>query len=81
MKAGTNIITDSYHAYKDLQNNYKHDVIKHSAGEYVRIDTSREAFKSTPIQLRVLGFSKKNYKRHLSLGFKKTPSKTPLTLF
>ena len=45
MKAGANIITDSYHAYKDLKNNYKHDAIKHSAGEYVRIDTSREAFK------------------------------------
>jgi transposase-like protein len=45
IKMGSTIVTDSYHAYKDLKNNYKHDVIKHSAGEYVRIDTSREAFK------------------------------------
>ena len=45
VKYGANIITDSYHACKNLKNNYKHDVIKHSAGEYVRIDNSREAFK------------------------------------
>lgn len=45
VKLGSNVITDSYHAYKNLQNNYKHDIVKHSAGEYVRIDTSRESFK------------------------------------
>jgi hypothetical protein len=50
VKAGSNVITDSYHAYNNLKNNYKHDVIKHSANEYVRIDTSREAFKSIQIQ-------------------------------
>jgi transposase-like protein len=45
VKAGSNVITDSYHAYKDLKNNYNHDVIKHSAGEYVIIDDNRDAFK------------------------------------
>ena len=38
VKMGSNIITDSYHAYNNLKNNYKHDIIKHSANEYVRID-------------------------------------------
>lgn len=38
VKAGANVITDSYHAYNNLKNNYKHDVVKHSAGEYVRVD-------------------------------------------
>jgi transposase-like protein len=29
------IVTDSYHAYNDLRNNYKHKSVKHSANEYV----------------------------------------------
>ncbi len=36
VKAGANVITDSYHAYNDLRNNYKHKSVKHSANEYVR---------------------------------------------
>lgn len=38
------IITDTYHAYKDLKKHYIHKTIKHSAGEYVKND-SRVAFK------------------------------------
>ncbi len=30
------IVTDSYHTYNDLSNNYKHKSVKHSANEYVR---------------------------------------------
>lgn len=44
VKMGSTIVTDTYHAYKDLKNNYKHHTIKHSAKEYVRLD-SRIAFK------------------------------------
>ena len=42
------IVTDSYHAYNDLRNNYKHKSIKHSANEYVRNEldiNGRVAFK------------------------------------
>lgn len=38
VKKGSTIITDTYQAYKDLKKNYKYKSVKHSAGEYVRID-------------------------------------------
>lgn len=44
IKMGSTIVTDTYNAYKNLKNNYKHYTIKHSANEYVRLD-SRVAFK------------------------------------
>ncbi len=44
IKANSTIVTDTYHAYKNLKNNFKHLTIKHSANEYVRLD-SRVAFK------------------------------------
>lgn len=44
VKNGSTIVTDSYHAYKDLKKNYKHKSVKHSAGEYVRIE-AKAAFK------------------------------------
>ena len=44
VKNGSTIVTDSYHAYKDLKNNFTHKSVKHSAGEYVRIE-AKTAFK------------------------------------
>ena len=44
IKSNSTIVTDTYHSYKNLKNNYKHHTIKHSAKEYVRLD-SRVAFK------------------------------------
>ena len=44
VKNGSTIVTDSYHAYKDLKNNFTHKSVKHSAGEYVRIEATT-AFK------------------------------------
>lgn len=44
IKMGSTIVTDTYHAYKNLKNNFKHFTIKHSASEYVRLD-SRVSFK------------------------------------
>ena len=44
VKNGSIIVTDSYHTYKDLQKNYTHKSVKHSAGEYVRIE-AKTAFK------------------------------------
>jgi transposase-like protein len=44
VKNGSTIVTDSYHAYKDLKKNYTHKSVKHSAGEYVRIE-AKTAFK------------------------------------
>lgn len=41
---GSTVITDTYNAYKNLKNNFKHYTIKHSENEYVRLD-SRVAFK------------------------------------
>jgi transposase-like protein len=41
---GSTIVTDTYHAYKDLKKNYKHKTVKHSAGEYVRVE-SKTAFQ------------------------------------
>lgn len=43
-KKGSIIITDTLHAYNDLKKNYKHNTVKHSAGEYVKTD-SRTAYK------------------------------------
>ena len=48
VKEKATIITDTYSAYNDLRNNYKHKSVKHSANEYVRneIDIDgRVAFK------------------------------------
>lgn len=45
---GSTIVTDTYHAYKDLKKNYKHKTVKHSAGEYSRNERDNEgrtAFK------------------------------------
>lgn len=44
VKKGSTIVTDTYHAYKDLKKNYTHKSVKHSAGEYVRIENTT-AFK------------------------------------
>ena len=44
VKQGSTIVTDTYHAYKDLKKNYKYKSVKHSAGEYVRIE-AKTAFK------------------------------------
>ena len=44
VKSGSTIVTDTYHAYKDLSKKYNHQTIKHSAGEYCRID-ARVSFK------------------------------------
>jgi transposase-like protein len=44
VKTGSTIVTDSYHAYKDLKKNYTHKSVKHSAGEYVRVE-AKTAFK------------------------------------
>lgn len=44
VESGATIITDTYHAYKDLKKKYNHKTIKHSANEYVRIE-SKTAFK------------------------------------
>jgi len=44
VKNGSTIITDTYGAYKDLKKNYTHKSVKHSAGEYVRIEATT-AFK------------------------------------
>ena len=42
------IVTDSYHAYNDLKNNFTHKSVKHSANEYVKNELDidgRVAFK------------------------------------
>ena len=44
VKQGSTIVTDTYHAYKDLKRNYTHKTVKHSAGEYMRVE-SKTAFK------------------------------------
>jgi transposase-like protein len=44
VKQGSTIITDTYQAYKDLKKNYTHKTVKHSAGEYCRVE-SKTAFK------------------------------------
>lgn len=44
VKKGSCIVTDTHHAYKDLKKNYTHKTVKHSAGEYARIE-ARTAFK------------------------------------
>jgi len=36
VRRGSTIVTDTYHAYKDLKNNFTHKSVKHSASEYVR---------------------------------------------
>ena len=36
VESGATIVTDTYHAYKDLKNNYKHKSVNHSANEYAR---------------------------------------------
>ncbi len=38
VKNGSTIITDTYMVYKSLKKRYKHKSVKHSAGEYVRVD-------------------------------------------
>ena len=38
VKSGSTIVTDTYHAYNDLKKQYTHKTVKHSAGEYVRIE-------------------------------------------
>lgn len=44
VKEGSTIITDAYHAYKELKTQYNHKSVKHCASEYVRVE-SRTAFK------------------------------------
>ena len=44
VKDNATIITDSYFGYNNLKQNYKHKIIKHSAGEYVRVER-HTAFK------------------------------------
>ena len=44
VKDNATIITDSYFGYNNLKQNYKHKIIKHSAGEYVRVE-AEIAFK------------------------------------
>ena len=44
IKEGSNVVTDSYNGYDCLHWNYKHESVKHSAGEYVK-ESSRVAFK------------------------------------
>jgi len=44
VKQGSTIVTDTYHAYNDLKKQYTHKTVKHSAGEYVRIE-NKTAFK------------------------------------
>jgi len=44
VKSGSTIVTDSYHAYNDLKKQYSHKTVKHSAGEYCRIE-KHTAFK------------------------------------
>lgn len=48
VKKGSTIVTDNYHAYKDLKNHFSHKMVKHSAKEYVRNEVDaqgRIAFK------------------------------------
>ena len=48
VKDKSTIVTDTYHAYKDLKKNYTHKTVKHSAGEYYREEKDNEgkaAFK------------------------------------
>ncbi len=44
VKSCSTIVTDSYHAYNDLKKQYAHKTVKHSAGEYCRIE-KHTAFK------------------------------------
>ncbi len=44
VEKGSTIITDTYQAYKALKKKYKHKSVKHSSGEYVKID-AKTAFK------------------------------------
>lgn len=36
VKAGTSVYTDEYRSYRSLSKNFKHELVKHSADEYVR---------------------------------------------
>ena len=48
VKENSTIVTDTYHAYKDLKNIFTHKTVKHSANEYVRNELDidgRVAFK------------------------------------
>ena len=47
IEMGSLLITDEYKGYVMLRNYYKHESINHSAKEYVRKDSSREAIKIT----------------------------------
>lgn len=38
VKDNATIVTDSYFGYNNLKEHYKHKIIKHSAGEYVRVE-------------------------------------------
>jgi transposase-like protein len=44
IKKGSAIVTDNYGAYNSLSKHYTHEVVKHSAGQYVKTN-SRVAFK------------------------------------
>ena len=41
---GSMIVTDTLQAYNDLKGNYNHKTVKHSAGEYVRVE--KDGFKT-----------------------------------
>jgi transposase-like protein len=44
IKKGSAVLTDNYGAYNSLSKHYTHEVVKHSAGQYVKTN-SRVAFK------------------------------------
>jgi transposase-like protein len=36
IKQGSNVFTDEWHAYKDLKKWYKHGIVNHGKGQYVK---------------------------------------------
>jgi hypothetical protein len=48
IKDNSTIVSDTYHAYRDLKKHYNHKTVKHSAGEYCRNEKDNDiktAFK------------------------------------
>lgn len=59
VKEGSIIVSDEWHSYTGLQNPYKHVVVNHSHGEYVR------GCVSYKYNGRVLEHIKKGYYWHI----------------
>lgn len=46
IKQGSNVFTDEWHAYKDLQKQFNHQIVNHSIKQYVNKNASTNAIEN-----------------------------------